>query len=547
MNRRYRPNRRNNSHTLPVISLVLVLVALVLGMCWMWGGDVLRYFKGEVRTYADNSEANANLESLMRSLSGDKSKLLDLNENFDRRLGWVKDESVRNQFLWILMNRLIDKGLWKDAVRLLPKVEHLASEEGLDRLAEAALSHEDYELQLHLDDLLREKILDQPAYTEMLLRSLRRTAQTLIRMHRNDDVVRVISCLDRQNVQARLTDPKLAAEAAALQMMRADVCGAKDPVLQTVRNILENAKWPLCPATSQLMLEEVSSMLEENSKLSQNDLKEVERKLLRCRDSMLEYPDREHRLPKCYMLLGKLRYQMQDYEGCVQALTLAGAFAEGYGEMDSDMQVELSRLRSRANESRGNLADVAQDCHFLLAHDPKVDERFRALSLLARNASGAEKVQLYTQAWDMLQKEPKLAKSGLVDCPMIAKELAEYYKEKQDLDNATKWVEESVKLVKAAHPDMTDGVYFKARYDLALLYRRNKQDVAAQRILTQIARDIEAMDESSREALNNAAAAPKIYINTMRERARTCLLMGDKDSAKAICKKAKIDMPDKVR
>lgn len=81
MYRRYRPNRRNNSHALPLTAIGLVLAALATWGIWAKGGDVIRFFKGETIILPDNTEANDNLNRLLNDLSGDKSKLLELVEN----------------------------------------------------------------------------------------------------------------------------------------------------------------------------------------------------------------------------------------------------------------------------------------------------------------------------------------------------------------------------------------------------------------------------------------------------------------------------------
>lgn len=547
MNRRYRPNRRTNSHTLPVIALVLVLLSLCAGAVWMWGESVMLYFKGQTITRIDNSEANANLDQLMRDISGDKSRLLAMAEEYPTRLGWIKDDTTRRQFLWFLVERLIDNGLWDEALKILPEVESIATPEGLDRLAEAALARQDYELELRLDAQLLELIVDKPAYTKMLLRCIRRQAETYsYKKQDHDRAVSVIACLDRENVRGRLADPKLAPEAADLQLMRYDLSVVKDPhLLQIVRGILREAHWPACPATSRLMLEEAISMLEENKNLAPEGLREVEKTLLRCRDSMLEYPDREHRLPLCYLKLGEVRFRLGNYDGCVEALTLAVAFAEGYGELDTETEVGIRSMRSRANEARGATEALTEDCRFLRDNAPDPKEKYRAICILAGQTSGMERVQLLTQAWDLLGEDPSLAENGGFTRSRIAHELAAYYQEKQDYNKAIEWERTYVELVEKENPDFADGRYLRARYNLALLYRKAKQDGKASAILVQTARTIEQMPEADRARLD--AAAPKIYIEVMRELARTYLLMGETKLAKEVCKKARIDLPEKVR
>ncbi len=546
MNRRYRPRRKNRSHAIPLTAIGLTVGALLLWGIYAKGRDVLRFFEGKTVVEYDNSEANANLERLMADLAGDKSRLLELAGNSKTRLGWVKDVNTRRQFRWFLLCRLVDLGEWDEAVRILPEVESLAPMEGLDHLADAARDHEDYELQLRLDRELQDKAVDAPDQTAMLLRSIRRTAETCIKMNRKDDAASVILAhLGKPAVQARLSTPELAAEAASLQMLCADVSEVKEPVLQMVRNTLEKAKWPLCPATSRLMLEEVSNTLRDNPNLTNSSLKEIETKLLRCRDSMLEHPDREHKLPLCYSMLGELRYRLGDYEGCAQALSLASAFAEGYGEMTPELQVKLCRVRSRADEARGALDEARADCRYLLEHETDQAEIFRCLAFLATHSEGEEKIQLLTRCWDMLTKDAKLARTDVLDRAGIATELSRYYTDKQDFASASRWVNESLRLVEAEHPDLTDGRVLNARLELALVNRKARQDTTALRQLRDLVRAIEQMAPEEREKLD--AADGKLYKNAVREFSRTYLIMGDRDLARDVIKKIHEGLPDKVR
>lgn len=547
MYRRYRPRRKNTSPMLPLAAVGLTVAALIIWGIFAKGDDIIRFFKGETVVVHDNSEANDNLERLLTDLSGDKARLLELAEDSKTRLGWIKNPETRRQFRWFLMSRLIDKGLWEEAVRILPEVEALAPVEGLDRLAAAALEHEDYELQLRLDRQLQEKTINMPTATALLLRSIRRSAETYVRMHKNDEAVKVLSRLEMSSVLARLADdPVLAAEAADLQMLRADVGGVREHALQMVRNILEAAKWPACPATAKLMLEEVANTLRDNPNLPNSSLKDVEAKLLRCRDAMLEYPDREHKLPQCYTMLGELRYRMGEYEGCAQALNLAGAFAEGYGEMTPELQMKLARLRSRANESCGAISAAMADCRYLLEHEKDTTEIFRCLNLLAAHSEGAEKIELLTRCWDMIRGNADLAKKSPISMGDIASSIAAYYVEQKDYTNAIKWVTESVALVQEAHPDLTDGKLLRARMELALIERKTgKNDWGAVVRLRDVVRAIEGMSEEERARLD--AADSSLYKTAVREFARTYLFTGDTKLAKQVIRKIKESLPEKVR
>ncbi len=546
MYRRYKPRRKTSSHAIPLTAIGLTVTALLLWGIYAKGSDIYHFFEGKTVVVADNSEANANLDKLMGDLAGDKPRLLELAETEKTRLGWIQNVNTRRQFRYFLVCRLIDMGQWQEAVRILPEVETLAPMEGLERIAEAAHLHEDYELQLRLDRELQDKAVLSPEHTALLLRSIRRTAETCIRMNRKDQAASVImSRLGTPSVQARLSSPELAAEAASLQMLCADISEVKEPVLQMVRNTLEQAKWPLCPATSRLMLEEVSNTLRDNQNLSQPALREIEAKLLRCRDAMLEYPDREHRLPKCYMMLGELRYRLGNYDGCAQSLTLASAFAEGYGEMTPELQVQLCRLRSRANEARGAVEEAKSDYRFLLERETDARETFRCLTFLATHTEGEEKIQMLIRCWDMLSRDEKLALTDVMNRAGIARELAKYYTDKQDYENAIRWVGECLSMTEAAHPDLTDGKVLRARMEHALIQRKAQRDSVAVRQLRDVVRAMEQMSDEEREKLD--AADKKLYKDAVREFSRTYLLMGDKQLAKDVIKKIRESLPEKVR
>lgn len=545
MNRRYRPPRKKSNHTVPLAAAGLTVAALALWGLFAKGQDIILFFKGETIVIPSNAEANANLSRLLGDLSGDKARLLELAENARARLGWIENADTQRQFRWFLMSRLVDKGLWQEAVRILPEVESLAPVEGLDRLATAAAEHGDFELQLRLDRGLQDKLVNTPEHTELLLRSIRRSAETSIRMQRNDEAVKAIARLDAPNILARLRDPELAAEAASLQMLRASVCAVKEPVLQMTRNILEQAKWPLCPATSQLMIEEVTTALRDNPNLPQNTLKEIEEKLLRCRDAMLEYPDKAHRLPQCYLLLGELRHRLGNHDGCAQALTLAAAFAEGYGEMTPQLQTRIARIRSRANEARGNTQEAVRDYRYLLDFENDPAEIMRVLTYLAAHTEGEEKIQLLTRSWEMMQQNPDLVKKDSDFRSRTAQLLADYYTGKQDFTNALKWVQECTRMVEEVNPDLTNGKTLRARLNLALAQRKANQDIPCFRTLRSIQSSIDQMSDDDKERLEKAEQG--LYRTTMRELSRTCLLLGDKTTAKAFARKIREDLPEKVR
>lgn len=546
MYRRYRPNRKNTNYAVPLVAVCIIATALLLWGIWAKGEAIVRFFEGETILVADNTEANENLSRLLGDLSGDKANLLELAANSRERLGFINDETTRRQFRWFLMERLLDKDLWDEAVKILPEVEELATTMGLDRLAREALAHGDYELQLHLDQKLQDMAIARPMETELLLSSIRRTAETCIRMHNTEEAVKVISRLDAPAVLARFSTPQLAAEAADLQMLRADVSTVKEHVLQLVRNILEQAQWPPCVATSRLMLEEVSSALQDNPSLSQTALKEIEMKLMHCRDALLDNADREHKLPQCYLILGELRMRMGNYEGCAQALTLANAFAEGYGQSNSDWQLQVSRLRAKANMSRGAKVEALEDCRFLAEHETNPESLMTALTYLSANVTGNEREKVLARLWTAMQSQPKATKADKVERARIANEIFRINVENGTRDQALKWGVEAMKAAQDAYPDLSDGKALRASLALALQQRKKEEgDMLALRRLRDIVKVIEGMEESMRKKLD--ATDKSLYTTAVREYARSCRLIGDTSTAKVIIRKIKEDLPEKRR
>ena len=549
MHRRYRPNRKNTNYTIPLVAVCIIATALLLWGIWAKGEDVLRYFKGEDRIIHDNREANENLSRLLADLSGDKAQLLELAAASKVRLGWIDNETTRRQFRWFLMERLLDKGLWEEAVEVLPEVEELANSQDLERLAQCALDHKNYGLQLRLDQRLQELAMGRPEETELLLRSIRRTAETCIKMHNTDEAVKVISRLDERQVLAQLSTPQLAAQAADLQMLRADVSGAKDLVLQLVRNILEKAQWPPCQATSRLMLEEVSTALQDNPILSQAALKEIETKLMHCRDALLDYADREHKLPQCYLILGELRMRMGNYEGCAQALTLADAFAEGYGQSNLEWQLQVSRMRAKANMARGAKVEALEDCRFLAEHEKAPDSLMMALTYLSANVTGTEREKVLDRLWREMQSQPRTTKAEKIERARIANEIFKLNAESGTRELALRWGTERLKATQDAYPDLSDGKVLRASLELALLLRKKEEgDRQARTRLLSIVKTIDDMDESMRKKLT--AADKDLYATAVKEYVRTCSLMGDKELGRDFLRKklgSRENMPERRR
>ncbi len=545
MNRRYRAGRRSGNFVFPAAAAAVIGTALLFWLIWAKGESIVRFFEGETIYYADSSAANANLDRLLADLSGNKAQLLSLAQESNTRLGWIKDGETRRRVRWILMCRLLDNDLWNEAVQILPEVEDLSPLPSLERLALAARQHENFELQLHLENKLQDAVIAGQADTEMLLRSIRRTAETCIRMHNNDGAVKAISRLDAPAVLARFSTPALAAEAADLQMLRADVSTVKEHPLQLVRNILEQAKWPPCQATSRLMLEEVSSALAENPTFNRASLNEIEKKLLHCRDALLEYSDKEHKLPQCYLILGELRLRTEDYDGCVQALTLANAFAEGYGESDINWQLRIIRLRAKANIARDAKGQALEDCRFLAEHESSPESLLSALTYLSTNCEPKEREKYLSRLWSVMQNQPISTEASKRERARIANEIFQLYVDSGSTNDAVKWGEAALSASQDAFPDLSDGRVLRAGLQLALLQRKRGEDSQASRRLRDIVSTIEEMDEATRESLDRADQG--LYKEAVREYARTCLFTGDRDTAKALVRKIKETLPAKQR
>ncbi len=545
-NRRYRHHRaRNVNYTFPIAAISVIFVACVFWFLWAKGEAIRLYFEGKTIYVPDNSEANENLSHLLSDLSGDKARLLDLAANHRVRLGWIKDETTRCHFLRILMNNLLDKNQWDDAMKLLPEVEALLTLADMDRIAEEAVQRGEYELQLRLDSKIQDDTLNRPDEASLLLRSIRRTVATCMKMNDTEGAVKAISRLDTPAVLARFTDPNLAAQVADLQMQRADVSTIKEHSLQLVRNVLEQANWPACRATARLMLEEVALALQDNPAMQQAALKEIEAKLRRCRDALHDFGDREHKLPQCYLLLGELRERMGDYAGCVQALTLAQAFAESYGTADLALQLRLARLRAKANMARGAEEEALSDCRFIAEHETEAEPLMSALTILSAHAKDAEREKILARLWDVMKAQSDATPEALKERVRIAAEISRLHAAAGARDQAIKWATHALRAAQEAYPTQTDGKALRASYDLALLQRSNREDVAAMRRFRDIVKAIEGFSPEQRKELD--AADSSLYSSAVREYARTCLLTGDRDLARAIIRKIREGLPEKRR
>lgn len=541
---RFRPTRKNN-YTLPKIAVSLIVVSLLLWVLMTRNAPSDEAAQGGQDANASSYEANGTLTRLLDDLCGDKAHLLELANNFQTRTGWIGNRDTQRQLRALLVSRLVDNDLWAEAAKMIPDILTVVSADTLDRLADAANAHKDFELEQKIDRRLQEILLGQPAETPLLLRSIRRAAEASIAANRADNAVKIVSVLDGPAVMARLNTPELAAEAASLQMLRAGVSEVKDPVLQQARNILDNAKWPPCPAASRLMLDEVAGALRDNPHLNAAGLKTLEEKLLHCRRLMMEFPDPDHRLPECYRLLSELRTRLGDHAGSVQALEQSAAFLESYGELTPQMELELYRVRVKAALAARDEEKAAQNYRWLMEHETDPARTFEAMAYLIDHTEGDERAKLLERTWTFLDANARIAQANRSARGKVAQALIEHYAGKEDYAQAIKWLRINRDLAEAANPDITNGVALQAKYDLALMLRKAKQDGSASAALYQVCEAIEKLSEAQRAKLD--AAAPRLYKNAVREYARTRYIMGDTAKARAWSKKIKEGLPDKTR
>lgn len=319
MYRRYRPKRKNTSHALPIAAVSLTLISLLTWGYFAVGDDIVSHFKGKTIVVADDTEANANLSRLLADLSGDRPSLLRLAEDRTVRMGWIKSEEVRRRFLWQLASRLVDEGEWATVKPIVPEVEGIAPIEGLDRIAALAQQKNDFDFQLKLEKQLQNRLVNEPAETtSLLLNSIRRYVETCEQMDKKNEAYQAMDILRREQVNARLKGkPELAVEAAALKLRCAEVSGALQAEWDEVRNLLEGAGWPDCPATGKLLLNEASRSLQ-NPARRKEELQAIQANLLKALDSMLKFPDTDRRLPECYTMLGDVCFRLAQYDQCVQ-------------------------------------------------------------------------------------------------------------------------------------------------------------------------------------------------------------------------------------
>ncbi len=544
IHKRFNPRRRGGKSHVPAVAGAIVIIGLAIFVFRKFD-SIKQWFEPTIITEKSDVEANRRLDKLMASLSGDRIAVLQLARDYTAKVAWIKDPKVRRQFEWILMNRLIELGEWNEAKKMLPEVISIANVAQLDAIAREARKHEDYDWQLQIERQIQDQQIDAKANVDYLLHSLQRSVETDLKLQRKESAIKRIARLDMPAVQARLETPAQAAAAASLQLQRASLSEVKEPVYVQVRTILERANWPACPATSLLIMEEVRSTLSAESKLSAPALKELEAKMQKCVESLLASGDRNHSLPSCYMMLGDIRNRLGDTAGCVQALSLAGAFAEGFGEMTPELRLRIARVRSRANVARNAVEEALPDLRFLAERDTDPHERIRALLILSEHSRDAEKAPILAQCWKELSEAGKTYERRDASMADIASQLAARYMEEKDYPHAAEWYDKTARLQEKLHPDPTEGSALQARYSYALAQMKAKNDGVAARNFLGVIRAIEAFGEDEEAAFKKNA--PDLYKLAVRNLARTYLLMKERSLAKAVIKKIKEDLPDATR
>ena len=144
-----------------------------------------------------------------------------------------------------------------------------------------------------------------------------------------------------------------------------------------------------------------------------------------------------------------------------------------------------------------------------------------------------------------MKAQPNATAQDLQKRAGIAAEISKIHAAAGARAEAIKWAIQSMKAAQEAYPTLTDGKALRASYELALLQRGNREDIAAMRRFRDIVKAIEGFSPEQRKALD--AADGSLYRSAVREYARTCLLTGDRDLARVIIRKIHEDLPEKRR
>lgn len=546
IHKRFTPRKKHNKNNIPIIIGTVVILGLLLFL-YNKREAITSWFQPQIQQVVSNAEANARLDRLMNSLAGDRVTVLELVRDYTARVGWIKDVKTRLRFEWILMNRLIEIGEWDEALKILPEVISIAQTPQIETLAEEAMEHGDYTLQLKLEDTIQKNLSDPTSKENIayLLRSLQRSVATDLKLQNKNDVLKRVTLLDKPAIQARIETQEQAAESAALQLQRADLSEVKEPVYVQVKTLLKAHNWPPCRATSLLLIQEVRSTLAAESNLKPEILRDLASKMEHCIKSMLETGTLTKSLPSCYMMLGDILYRLGDSVGCTKALSLAASFAEGFNELTPEVRLNIARIRSRALLAQNEFEQAKVDLKYLAEKDSDPIEQIRALLQLRESASGEEKEELSLRCWEALEKAPATFENRETRMVETANDLASGFTEKQQYKSAAAWYERALKLSQTLYPDMTDGNVLKTRLNLGKMHIKAKNDGLAVRQLLAVVRAIEAFNETERETFDKAN--PNLYKQAVRELSRTYMLMKERNLARQVIKKIGEAVPNATR
>lgn len=546
IHRRFTPRKKHNKNNIPIVVGSVVILGLLLFL-YNKRETITSWFRPQIQQVVSNTEANARLDRLMNSLAGDRVTVLELARDYTARVGWIKDVKTRLRFEWILMNRLIEIGEWDEALKILPEVISIAQTPQIETLAEEAMEHGDYVLQLKLEDTIQKNLSDSSSKENIayLLRSLQRSVATGLKLQNKNDVLKRVTLLDKPAIQARIETQEQAAEAAALQLQRADLSEVKEPVYVQVKALLKAHNWPPCRATSLLLIQEVRSTLATESSLKPEALRDLASKMSHCIKSMLETGELSKSLPSCYMMLGDILYRLGDSASCTKALSLAASFAEGFNELTPEVRLKIARIRSRALLAQNELAQAKEDLKYLAEKDTDPIEQIRALLQLCESAEGGERESLSLRCWEALEKAPASFENREARMAEIANDLADEFMTKQQYKSAAVWYERALKLSQSLYPDTTDGHVLKARFNLGKVHLKAKNDGLAAKQLLAVIRAVEAFNEAERDSFDKAN--PNLYKQAVRELSRAYLLMKERDLARQVIKKIGEALPNATR
>ncbi len=555
INRRYKPRKRTHKTIVPVV----IVAALICGAAFLiyQKANIQKMFEPVTITIISNQEANAKLASLMRDLGGDRATLLKLAQNYKIRLAEITTDPQSNQtydratvqrFEWTLMNRLIDAGEWKEAKKILPNVEDVIRIPQLENLAIEASDRGDDELQIRLEEKIQKSMRNSNEPIGYLIRSLRRHTDTLLALKKDKKAIEILSCLSEPGIQKKCSEnAEIASEAANLLLLSdklSDVSNAAG--LQLAETILKNAKCHQSSAIPKILMEKSRKRLQDNKGMDRNALLDIEADLDRCRESLLAYPDDEQSLPECTLILGEVRFKLNNYDGCVSALSQAAAFAEAFNKMTPELKLRITRLRARANSARGAQDEAIADLKYLAANETDPNEKFKAFYYLSNNTVGEERIQKLLECWTMLPDGDTPTAEQQTCKADMACELGNYYFDNEKYADAITWFRRADAPLQAIAKD-TDGRRLSNLLKIGNAQLKNRKVYEARKVYKNLVETIKAMSEEDQETLAKTKQSKDVestlFKKAVREYANTYHLDRDRDTARSILKQIDERLP----